>query len=73
MIANNTTASTAKLGDGTGDIEFIPKEYMRATDETPKPVRRKLTPIRRQYPKVGRNQPCPCGSGKKFKHCHGGI
>nr|WP_036263679.1 preprotein translocase subunit SecA [Methylocapsa aurea] len=23
--------------------------------------------------KVGRNQPCPCGSGKKFKHCHGAI
>lgn len=23
--------------------------------------------------KVGRNQPCPCGSNKKFKHCHGGI
>ena len=23
------------------------------------------------YPKVGRNQPCPCGSGKKYKHCHG--
>ena len=23
------------------------------------------------YAKVGRNQPCPCGSGKKFKHCHG--
>ncbi len=22
--------------------------------------------------KVGRNEPCPCGSGKKFKHCHGG-
>jgi uncharacterized protein YecA (UPF0149 family) len=22
-------------------------------------------------PKVGRNQPCPCGSGKKYKHCHG--
>jgi preprotein translocase subunit SecA len=21
--------------------------------------------------KVGRNDPCPCGSGKKFKHCHG--
>jgi uncharacterized protein YecA (UPF0149 family) len=21
-------------------------------------------------PKVGRNDPCPCGSGKKFKHCH---
>jgi preprotein translocase subunit SecA len=23
--------------------------------------------------KVGRNEPCPCGSGKKFKHCHGAI
>lgn len=22
--------------------------------------------------KVGRNEPCPCGSGKKYKHCHGG-
>jgi preprotein translocase subunit SecA len=23
--------------------------------------------------KVGRNDPCPCGSGKKFKHCHGQL
>ena len=21
--------------------------------------------------KIGRNEPCPCGSGKKYKHCHG--
>ncbi len=27
--------------------------------------------IRREAPKVGRNDPCPCGSGKKFKNCHG--
>jgi preprotein translocase subunit SecA len=27
--------------------------------------------IRRETPKVGRNEPCPCGSGKKFKQCHG--
>jgi hypothetical protein len=26
-------------------------------------------PLRRESPKVGRNEPCPCGSGKKFKHC----
>ena len=25
------------------------------------------------FNKVGRNQPCPCGSGKKFKHCHGAV
>jgi len=28
-------------------------------------------PIRRTAPKVGRNEPCPCGSGKKFKKCCG--
>ena len=27
--------------------------------------------VRRDMPKVGRNQPCPCGSGKKYKKCHG--
>jgi preprotein translocase subunit SecA len=25
----------------------------------------------RTQPKVGRNDPCPCGSGKKYKKCHG--
>jgi preprotein translocase subunit SecA len=27
----------------------------------------------RQQPKIGRNELCPCGSGKKYKHCHGKI
>jgi len=31
----------------------------------------KVQPIRRAEPKVGRNDPCPCGSGKKYKKCHG--
>ncbi|WP_425055611.1 preprotein translocase subunit SecA [Pseudomonas abyssi] len=30
-------------------------------------------PQTREGPKVGRNDPCPCGSGKKYKHCHGQI
>jgi preprotein translocase subunit SecA len=30
-------------------------------------------PFVRQMPKVGRNEPCPCGSGRKFKHCHGTL
>jgi len=30
-------------------------------------------PFEREFPKVGRNDPCPCGSGKKYKHCHGKI
>ncbi|OGT20927.1 MAG: preprotein translocase subunit SecA [Gammaproteobacteria bacterium RBG_16_57_12] len=30
-------------------------------------------PFVRQERKVGRNEPCPCGSGKKYKHCHGEL
>ena len=29
--------------------------------------------VQRDAPKTGRNDPCPCGSGKKYKHCHGRI
>ena len=34
---------------------------------------RKPAPFVRQIGKVGRNDPCPCGSGKKYKHCHGKL
>ena len=30
-------------------------------------------PAAAAYPKVGRNEPCPCGSGRKYKHCHGKL
>ena len=48
-------------------------------EESPRPVQRKAAPQRRvvssKQPiknlKVGRNDPCPCGSGKKYKQCHG--
>jgi len=40
-----------------------PREAQGGTDE--------VQTIRRQGPKVGRNDPCPCGSGKKYKKCHG--
>ena len=30
-------------------------------------------PFKRDFPKVGRNDACPCGSGKKFKQCHGKL
>jgi preprotein translocase subunit SecA len=42
-----------------------PEMEMRA--ELPRPV-----PVRRNGQKVGRNDPCPCGSGKKYKKCCGG-
>ncbi|HUL45816.1 MAG TPA: preprotein translocase subunit SecA [Steroidobacteraceae bacterium] len=37
------------------------------------PPAESATPFVRGEPKVGRNDPCPCGSGKKYKHCHGAL
>jgi uncharacterized protein YchJ len=46
-----------------------------AVAEPPRPARSGgddvIRQIRRDEPKVGRNDPCPCGSGKKYKKCHG--
>jgi preprotein translocase subunit SecA len=40
--------------------------------EAPKPEEAKRPEtFRRETPKVGRNELCPCGSGKKYKNCHG--
>jgi preprotein translocase subunit SecA len=36
-------------------------------------TKKKAQPMQRSLPKVGRNDPCPCGSGKKYKHCHGKL
>lgn len=39
--------------------------------ELTREARFRVAPVRRDQPKVGRNEPCPCGSGKKYKQCHG--
>ncbi|HDY97233.1 MAG TPA: preprotein translocase subunit SecA [Pseudomonas sabulinigri] len=43
-----------------------------AADEGDQPAQAGA-PVTREGPKVGRNDVCPCGSGKKYKHCHGQI
>jgi len=54
------------------NVQYHHADYDEAlgTDQaTEKPQQ----PVERQAPKVGRNDPCPCGSGKKYKHCHGKL
>jgi preprotein translocase subunit SecA len=55
--------STASSGGGQGKPSDVVSEAAAAVAEKAKPVR--------TGPKVGRNDPCPCGSGKKYKHCCG--
>lgn len=42
--------------------------HLLDTDRRTNPARQ---PATYRAPKIGRNEPCPCGSGKKFKKCHG--
>jgi preprotein translocase subunit SecA len=58
--ATQTTVTTSGPGEA-------PAPAANAEDEIKLPS----VTIRRETPKVGRNDPCPCGSGKKFKNCHG--
>lgn len=47
------------------------EEEMFAPSHLPTGALPQTTPEHRAGPKVGRNEPCPCGSGKKYKKCHG--
>ncbi len=48
----------------------VPKQIFLNRDEAGDGEKPAPQP-QRELPKVGRNDPCPCGSGKKYKHCHG--
>jgi len=43
------------------------------SDPAPRHSAEPVAPFVRSDRKVGRNEPCPCGSGRKFKHCHGAL
>ncbi|MBV8939299.1 MAG: preprotein translocase subunit SecA [Alphaproteobacteria bacterium] len=55
---------------------IMPSQQMMETREDPAAAAglpSATAPPAAAAPKVGRNEPCPCGSGKKYKHCHGAI
>ncbi len=58
----SSAATMAKHEHGPG----CDHDHEHAHDHAPPPE-----PVRREAPKVGRNEACPCGSGKKFKKCCG--
>jgi uncharacterized protein len=47
------------------------QHFLRRRREDPRDFGTRSDPLQRATPKVGRNEPCPCGSGKKFKRCCG--
>ncbi len=57
----------ATLDDAMEELVVTVADLQELTREQ----RYKVETVKRETPKIGRNDPCPCGSGKKFKQCHG--
>ena len=55
------------------NVQYQHTDYDTALAAPPDQPAASPPPFTRAGQKVGRNDPCPCGSGKKFKHCHGAI
>jgi|TARA_R110000764_G_scaffold44074_13_gene99156 preprotein translocase subunit SecA len=56
------------------DVEAVEEQHRKA-DEAPKEFKHESAsePEQAAMPRVGRNEACPCGSGKKYKQCHGKL
>jgi preprotein translocase subunit SecA len=54
------------------NVQYHHADYEEALADAGAPEKKPM-PQERATPKVGRNDPCPCGSGKKYKHCHGKL
>jgi preprotein translocase subunit SecA len=70
----NVQYQHAEFQPGVGDeaAEQIPPEPARGVPPGAM-AEGNVEPFVRSTQKVGRNDPCPCGSGKKFKQCHGKL
>ena len=60
------------------NVTYQHTDYDEAKSEDAQPQRRAVAEehpgtLRNAAPKIGRNDPCPCGSGKKYKQCHGQL
>ncbi len=57
-----------------GDLDFVHEEGAGALEPAEPEIKPEaMKPFKREIQKVGRNEPCPCGSGKKYKQCHGKL
>ena len=68
-FVGSTWVETAAVHESPPSGGEIAQQQDQAINNSQQPQR--VEPIRNRGPKVGRNEPCPCGSGKKYKQCHG--
>jgi preprotein translocase subunit SecA len=75
-IAQAAEQAQAKASATPKDLSFNHPDFNGPDDQgasDDQPLAAASQTVRREFPKVGRNDPCPCGSGQKFKNCHGAL
>jgi hypothetical protein len=74
-IKNGVQLSSVAKAHTRSFLQLLPKETIKSKKTTTKRPPTKKTPATTMLPdaKVGRNDPCPCGSGKKYKKCCGRL
>ncbi len=65
--------SPIQVQPGVEDLGQQPAAAGNVMEMEPRAPAPAAAPFVRAVPKVGRNEPCPCGSGRKYKHCHGAL
>ena len=75
--ATELDEATETITEDLGQVKDLQYKHQQIESGQSMPVAQvehEITPVPvREGPKIGRNDPCHCGSGKKYKHCHGKI
>lgn len=77
MLVQVRTREDVEAVEPTQDVENVQYQHADYDEalghESGEPTAQPAQPVVREGVKVGRNDPCPCGSGKKYKQCHGAL
>ena len=73
--ADELDAASESINEDMNQVKDVQYQHADVTTDSvegEQPAERTTAPVR-SGPKVGRNDPCPCGSGKKYKACCGAL
>jgi preprotein translocase subunit SecA len=72
QIRSEQDVAAVEVEPAVGNVQYHHADYDEALGQK-EDAEEEQKPFVRSVPKVGRNDPCPCGSGKKYKNCHGRL
>jgi preprotein translocase subunit SecA len=73
QIRSEQDIEAAEVPHAPANVQYHHADYEEALGQTEAADNAEKTPFVRPGDKVGRNDPCPCGSGRKYKQCHGKL